>query len=325
MAVFSQQPRGIGPDQEVHVGAGRLLRRVVAQLAQQRARVRLEELNRQTWGDQRHSWVDAVGAWTLDVGDSLKPQTVRRYATSINAIRHLLDPLYLDQIDKLVLAKIAARPKVTNATRKRDLNAVSVVLQAAEARGWIEAAPSYNTKRLRERSRPLSLPTDGEVAALVAALPPMLGRLVRTLERTGLRLEEAGSLRWSDVDLRREAVELRETKAGKVRAVPLNREAVDTLKDTPRHLSCPFVFWHSQEAPRRYSDLSGLLYDYRKRAGVPWRIHDLRHLFAVRYLQDGGSIYTLQQILGHSTIAVTERYLAHLTPDEQAVAKRTAS
>lgn len=43
----------------------------------------------------------------------------------------------------------------------------------------------------------------------------------------------------------------------------------------------------------------------------------LSHYHAVRYLEDGGKLRDLQKILGHGSIAVTERYLAHLTPEEQ--------
>jgi integrase/recombinase XerD len=250
---------------------------------------------------------------------------VRRYLCSLAAVDHILSRLYVDEVDKRVLAQIAVRKGVTNATRRRDLTAVSVVLHAAERRGWLEQVPVYRRRALRESARPLALPMAREVRMLMAALPQRLRSIVLLLEQTGLRLEEAGGLRWDQVDLRRRTITLTHTKANRVRVVPLTEEAVGTLSGTPRHLSCPYVFWHSQDGPKRYSDLSGLLYDYRKRAGVSWRIHDLRHLFAVRYLQQGGSIYDLQKILGHSTIAVTERYLDHLTPAEQATAKRTAS
>lgn len=291
-------------------------------LAKKRAAARLEELNRAAWGDQRHTWKAAVLAWHQE-GPELKPQTIRRYLTSIAAVDRILGHLYVDEIDKKMLVQIASRKGVTNATRKRDLNAVAVVLNSAAARCWLGDVPRIQPPK--ERRVPLSLPRGDEVVRLTGLLSPMLARLVRFLEHTGMRLEEAGGLRWSDVNLRRATATLTETKAGRVRVVPLNEAAVGTISGTPRHLDCPYIFWHSQDAPKRYSDLSGLLYDYRKRAGVPWRIHDLRHLFAVRYLQNGGSIYDLQKILGHSTIAVTERYLDHLTPAEQAVAKRTGS
>ena len=45
-----------------------------------------------------------------------------------------------------------------------------------------------------------------------------------------------------------------------------------------------------------------------KTAGVRWHFHQLRHTFACRWLEQGGSKDALQKILGHSTIRMTERY-----------------
>lgn len=59
---------------------------------------------------------------------------------------------------------------------------------------------------------------------------------------------------------------------------------------------------------------------WRKKNGVSFRFHDLRHLFAVTYLQRGGNIYDLQRILGHRSIKTTELYLEYLTPEERRVA-----
>ena len=73
---------------------------------------------------------------------------------------------------------------------------------------------------------------------------------------------------------------------------------------------------------RRYHNLSSRIAAIGKRAGVQFRRHDLRHRFAVDYLRAGGSIYDLQQILGHASIRTTEDYLRFLTPDEQRTAKR---
>ena len=42
--------------------------------------------------------------------------------------------------------------------------------------------------------------------------------------------------------------------------------------------------------------------------------HTLRHTFASWWVQNGGDIYELQRILGHSNISLTMRY-AHLAPD----------
>ena len=148
----------------------------------------------------------------------------------------------------------------------------------------------------------------------------MLRALVRTLLWTGMRLEEAASLERRQVDFARKAITLEQTKTGQARTVPLSAQAVGTLQALPVRLGCPFVFWHGEG--ERYRNLSSQLAAIGKRAGVNFRRHDLRHRYAVDYLRAGGSIYDLQQILGHASIKTTEIYLRFLTPDEQRVAKR---
>ena len=49
--------------------------------------------------------------------------------------------------------------------------------------------------------------------------------------------------------------------------------------------------------------------DLLERAGIKaFRVHDLRHTFASRYMMNGGDRYELAKILGHSNIKMTERY-----------------
>ncbi|RFD20642.1 site-specific integrase [Komagataeibacter melaceti] len=53
--------------------------------------------------------------------------------------------------------------------------------------------------------------------------------------------------------------------------------------------------------------------------GIPFtrfRIHDLRHAFAIRWLKADGDIYRLSRHLGHTSVKTTEIYLSALTADE---------
>ena len=53
----------------------------------------------------------------------------------------------------------------------------------------------------------------------------------------------------------------------------------------------------------------------QKRAGFSRliRFHDLRHTFASHFMMNGGNIYDLQKILGHTTLEMTQLY-AHMSP-----------
>ena len=55
--------------------------------------------------------------------------------------------------------------------------------------------------------------------------------------------------------------------------------------------------------------MEGSFEDLLERAGIKdFRFHDLRHTFASWYMMNGGDLYELAKILGHSNIKMTERY-----------------
>lgn len=49
---------------------------------------------------------------------------------------------------------------------------------------------------------------------------------------------------------------------------------------------------------------------------VPFRLHDLRHCAATHALQNGSDIYHVSKWLGHKSVSTTEKYYAHLRPDQ---------
>lgn len=148
----------------------------------------------------------------------------------------------------------------------------------------------------------------------------MLRAIVTVLIGTGMRLGEVGGLERRNIDFTRKVITLDRTKTSRPRAIPISAPIVGTLQALPVHLKCRWVFWHDDG--ERYVNLSSQLAAITKRAGVTFRRHDLRHRYAVDFLRAGGSIYTLQLLLGHKSIRTTEIYLDYLTPDQQLVAKR---
>ncbi len=283
------------------------------------------ELSAAVFGLERHSWQETVAQYVAEVlPGQVKPSTAKRYLCSLRQLDPILGGLWLDQIDRKVVARIAHRPGPTNATRRRDLTAATAVLRAAASWGWIERNPLRDFDRgvIRERRDPIRLPTDQEIDILIGACPPMLAALVRTLWLTGMRLEEAGSLERRQVDFAAGTVTLDKTKTGRPRVLPMAPAVHALLAGLPVWLDGPYVFWHG--AGRRYANLSARLAAIGRSRGLGFRRHDLRHRYAVDFLQAGGSIYELQLLLGHSSIKTTEIYLDHLTPAQQHAAKGIA-
>jgi integrase/recombinase XerD len=159
--------------------------------------------------------------------------------------------------------------------------------------------------------------------------------ILLTLLDTGLRASELCKLRVGDVDLRTGRVEIRHgpaggAKGGKGRIVFLGRTA---RRSVWRHLAeredgddpkAP-LFTGRGERPLMRDSLRLLIKSIAARAGVEnCYPHRFRHTFAITYLRAGGDVFTLQAILGHSTLEMVRRYAA-IAEVDLAEAHRRAS
>jgi integrase len=127
-----------------------------------------------------------------------------------------------------------------------------------------------------------------------------------------MRSGEIRSLQWRDLDFDSGFIIIRDSKNGEPRHVPMDSTVVDLFRNYPRTPGSQFVFTNA--AGER---LGWVQHAYRRalaRAGLSdLHFHDLRHTFASQSMMAGGELYSLRDILGHKTIAMTQRY-AHLSP-----------
>jgi integrase/recombinase XerD len=275
-------------------------------------------------------WEDAVISWN-DVAPTLVSEsTLKRYIVSLKQWGPHLEGQILERIDTArlrELIKVRRDQGASNATIRRDLTAISSVLAHAQDEGWVEqnAALSVNRRRIPERRDPILLPTEGSIKALLDVLPPGLADICAFAIETGMRQDEIVRLDWNCIDLARSVATIHRTKGSKLRTVPLNAEAKAILLRQPKSNSALTVFWRGDGSPIEGASTqfgkSARKLAHRRSDFVRFKFHDLRHLFAVRYLQNGGSIYILQGIMGHGSVKTTEIYLAYLTPDQQQRAK----
>src|ERR1035437_5449394 len=127
---------------------------------------------------------------------------------------------------------------------------------------------------------------------------------------TGMRASEIFGLLWSDVLYSEGLLAVRaKLKGGKMRYVPMTPELASELRRFPVVISEDRIFPPKQGATSGRQRLEGSFEDLLERAGIRgFRFYDLRHTFASWYMMNGGDLYELAKILGHSNIKMTERY-----------------
>jgi integrase/recombinase XerD len=137
--------------------------------------------------------------------------------------------------------------------------------------------------------------------------------LLETLYATGCRASEVVNLKRSDLYL--DAAFCKCTgKGSKQRVVPLGRKAVEALRAYLGDGSLPkdsvHVFASRSGRPLSRIVLWKLVKKYCRRAGLPDAVspHTLRHSFATHVLAGGADLRTVQELLGHTSIATTQHY-----------------
>ncbi|MGL5839648.1 MAG: tyrosine-type recombinase/integrase [Sphingorhabdus sp.] len=257
----------------------------------------------------------------------MSDKTFRRYLVSLNQCSKWLENKPLTEIDGPHLRTIIKERRLagtTNATIKRDLTAISSVLNAAIDEDWIEVnhALMLNRRRIPERRDPIILPTLRSIELIRMALPRWLADMMDLADETGMRQDEIVRLQWSVIKLDQDQATLHKTKRKKIRTIEFNERAMDILRGQSRTPLTDLVFWHGDGRPFEWvsSRFGAVARKVAQSNGqfVRFRFHDLRHNFAVRFLEERrGSLHDLQKLLGHKSIKTTEQYLEHLTPAQQ--------
>jgi integrase/recombinase XerD len=286
------------------------------------------------FGETAVDWERAVTDWAQHIAKQVSAKTARRYATSLEQCRPFLTGKLISEIDRKALQSMVTQRRqiVSNATIKRDLTAVSSVLEYAAGQGWTEANPALVVaKSIAERRDPIALPEEASIRLLLARSNELWRGFIVAARLTGLRQDELCGIRRRDFDPVALTLYVPKAKGNRPRTIDLTRSAADVLAIQPPSAKTDRIF-HYADAPignpsERFRHLVERAQKAAQREGVefaPFRFHDLRHLYAVEYLRAGGSIYRLQQQLGHSSITTTEGYLRFLTPEQRDEAKKGA-
>lgn len=251
-------------------------------------------------------------------------------------IRHHLRPAFgallvsqvtIAHVDSFRLERASLSPK----TLANLLTLLISTLRLAVDLGWLRALPKIRKPKFDVASQDYRyLETRADIERLLRAARSEgedVFALYATAVFTGMRAGELAGLHWADVNLDSRLIAVRysfegPTKSGKARTVPIVDALLPILRAWRLQHPGILVFTNRdarmlqpsarvfQEVLHRVLKAAGL----GERNGRPHiRFHDLRHTFASHWVMNGGDIYRLKDILGHASIAMTNRY-AHLHP-----------
>lgn len=189
---------------------------------------------------------------------------------------------------------------------------------------------------LREPEVVLPTFTEGQVKLIVGWRPKALNFLQRRLHLlalflldTGCRISEALGLRVCEMDLDNLLATLN-GKGRKQRIVPFSfalRKCLHRFISDFNVRPDALLFATVDGAPvRRIAALRSVRLLCKRLGFTPpaRTLHAFRHTFAVNYLRNGGSVFHLQKVLGHSSLEMTRRYANLVTTDLQAVHEKVS-
>lgn len=268
---------------------------------------------------------DAVAAFAtyLRVERRASPHTLRAYLAELERVRGFLgDPdwqdVTLDQLRRF-LAERAGQ------VGRRSLGRTVATLRSFF--GWLRrdgrserdpasrlSAPRYPRTLPRYLSESTAARLFDEARALPDERAARDRALLEVLYGSGLRASEAVALDWSDIAFDRRLAHVRGGKGGKDRFVPLSRPACSALA-TLRALGAAAgaVFRNTRGTRLSVRSVARVLHRALGDAGLPEiHPHALRHSCATHLLDHGADLRSIQELLGHASLATTQRY-AHVS------------
>jgi site-specific recombinase XerD len=181
---------------------------------------------------------------------------------------------------------------------------------------------------------PAEVLTPAEIGRLIDACPRrgpggLRNRaLIVVLWRGGLRCQEALDLELRDVDREKGTLLIRHGKGDRRRVVgmdPVPFAVLERWLECRRRLGVPAgrkVFCTITQSnlgrPMLPSYWRKTIKRLGEKAGIEKRVHShgLRHTHATELMREGVSVFHISRQLGHSSLAITQRYLDHLEPGE---------
>lgn len=252
----------------------------------------------------------------------------RSYQKDIDINKHLgkffsgkalaeISPGFIEQYKakRLKSKERTAKPSTLN----RELGFIRAAFYLGIKNKKASVNPMSDVEFMEEHNERNRFATQDEIKRLLANAPRNLYPVIVTAINTGMRKGEILELEWKDVSFEQKTITVKNSKNGKKRVVPINAQLENILRECyNRKPQAKFVF--GSKKGERYQQISTLFKNLTVKSGIEdFKFHDLRHTFASYMIMSGADPVTVMQILGHSSLRMTERY-AHLSQEHKLAA-----
>lgn len=249
----------------------------------------------------RYLICDVIDRWVESEAQHLKSwEAELQYR--VRVLRAVTEGHYIEELPEVAdkVKRTAQREGTKAATVNRLLSLLRRLGNLAERWGWTDKPIGRRVQLLPERSERHIYLTTAQVQALAKHARKPVDDVIRFAALTGLRRSELLSLRPEQVQNGIIALTAA-TKSGRPRGIPITPEAEQIAhRILPVQIS-EHALWEAFKAAR-------------EKAGMPdVRFHDLRHTYASWLVQAGKPLTAVRDLLGHSSLLVTNRY-SHLAP-----------
>jgi site-specific recombinase XerD len=281
----------------------------------------------------------------------LSPHTISDYTTTYNKLLQFLgaDPPLQDITADDIRRFLASNPRVKRKTRLNYHTGLSALWRWAKSEGIVPDNVVRQVEPPHAEKTAIQPFTQDDIRAMLAACdysqpysrpgkrecvhrrPTALRdrAIILILLDTGMRASELCNLEIRDFDQRNKRISIRSGKGGKDRSVYVGATTAAAIwkylagrKDA--YLNDP-LFASELGYPISRGALLKSITHTGQRAGVlNAHPHRFRHTFAIQFLRAGGNVYTLQRLLGHSTMDMVKTYL-HLADQDDSDNHRRAS
>ncbi|WP_461109838.1 tyrosine recombinase XerC [Tessaracoccus terricola] len=279
----------------------------------------------------------------LETDRGLSAHTVRAYVSDLTALADFVDGPMRDvtlQVLRASLADLAEAGAAPSTIQRRVACVRGFFAWAVKVEGLLAEDPASRLRAPKRQRKLPRVPSAGAVGESLAASAarvaegegPLAARdlaLVELLYSSGLRVSELCGLRLRDVDAERGTIRVL-GKGGKERSVPVGapaRRALAAWLTARPEVAGPespdLVFLGARGGRLDPRVARRVVHDVTRAGGAEVGPHGLRHAMATHLLEGGADLRSVQEMLGHASVATTQVY-THVTSQRLREAFRQA-